>query len=275
MAYDSVIDYFPEGNYGQSEVGKMPVANISLKKAPGSGKDELLDYVLPRQTNRKVYHGTEAVSDAELSSLKKSYDDDSVTMISMNDGAEMRPFLDIFYKAMEVECRTHRTYEESRIWFRFNEKQRAEMRDGLSAPQTGVEGLRKRFMEWYLRNGDPSRWHSERSINTYLSSFKKGIESSPGLVFLKTPTNSQLDWIRSGRAYARVGLMATKLNLYLHPYSQVLQEFPEMNQLRTDFNQLIGIRGEEKVQMAVRIGRANLPYYAYRRNVESFPSVVQ
>jgi hypothetical protein len=271
IGYESKIDYFPEGFYGQDEVGKKPVAKVSLNKATGSGRDELYDYVLPRQTNRKIHQGSEMVTDPELESLKKSYDDKSVELTSMNDRTEMRPFLDIFFKAMKIECRTHRTYEESRIWFRFNERQRAEKRDGLSAPQTGVEGFRKRFMEWYLDNGNPARWHSERSINAYLSAFKKGIESSQGLVFLKTATNTQLDWIKSGRAFARVGLAASRMGLYLHPYSQVLQEFPEMKQLQTEFNQQIGVRGEEKIQMAVRIGRAAPSYYPYRRNIDSFP----
>ena len=271
MAFDSTIEYFPEGFYGQEGVGKKPVAKVSLSRAATPVRDEQFDYVFQRQTNRKNYRGpTVMVSDTEFASLQKSYNDDSVRLIWMNEAKEMRPFLDIFYKAMEIECRTRRVYEESRIWFRFNEKQRAEKRDGLSAPQMGAEGLTKRFQEWYLNNGNPSRWHSNRSINAYLGSVKKGIESSQGLLFLKTATNNQLDWIRSGRAYARIGLAATKLGLYLHPNSQVLQEYSEMTELQTEFNRLVGIEGEEKIQMAARVGRADRPYYAYRRNIDSF-----
>ena len=271
IGYTAMLDYFPEGLYEKDEIGKRPVARISLSKSSSDRRDELYDYISPRQTNRKSYDGQKLmVSDAEFESLRKSYDDDSVTLIKMNDPKELRPFLDIFYRAMEIECRTRRTYEETRFWFRFNEEQRATKRDGLSVPQTGVDGLRRRFLEWYLNNGNPSRWHSKRSINSYLSSFKKGIESSQGLVLLKTATNGQLEWIKSGRAYARVGLAATKLGLYLHPYSQVLQEFPEMAELQTEFNRLAGIIGDEKIQMAVRIGRTQRPYYSYRRNIDSF-----
>ena len=272
--YESTIDYFPEGFYGQDGIGKKPVARVSLSKPAYARKDEFYDYIFRRQTNRKNYAGPKMMaSNAEFESLQKSYSDDSVKLVCMNDLMEMRPLLDIFYKAMEIECRSRERYEETRLWFRFNEKQRAEKRDGLSVPQIGVEGLRKRFLEWYLNNGNPSRWHSTRSINSYLSSVKTGIESSQGLVLLKTQTNNQLDWIRSGRAYARVGLAAVKLGLYLHPYSQVLQEYPEMKELQREFNGLVGIKGEEKIQMAVRIGRASPPYYAFRRTLDSFPKL--
>jgi hypothetical protein len=272
IGYGSALDYFPEGFYGLDEIGKKPVAGVSLSREANARKDELYDYIFSRQTNRKNYAGPGMMaSDTEFEQLRRSYTDDSVKLVCMNDLAEMRPLLGIFYKAMEIECKSRIRYEETRLWFRFNERQRAEKRDGLSVPQLGVDGLRKRFLEWYLNNGNPSRWHSARSINSYLATVKSGIESSQGLVLLKTETNNQMDWIRSGRAYARVGLTASKLGFYLHPYSQVLQEYPEIGELQTEFNRLVGIKGEEKIQMAVRIGRASRPYYAYRRTMDSFP----
>ena len=49
----------------------------------------------------------------------------------------MEPLLAIFDRAMTIECQTRHLYEESRIWFRFNERERAEKRDGLSLPAVG------------------------------------------------------------------------------------------------------------------------------------------
>ena len=274
FGYETTVDSFPEGFYPQDEIGKKPVAKVSLNKS-SIGPDDLYDYIFQRQTNRKNYGGPATmVSDAEFDTLKNSYADNSVELICINDSKSMRPFLDIFYKAMEVECRTHERYEESRLWFRFNEKQRAQKRDGLSVPQMGVDGLRRRFLEWYLANGNPSRWHSKTSIDRYLQTVKKGIDSSQGLLFLKTTTNNQLDWIKSGRAYVRAGLAAAKLGLHFHPYSQVLQEYPEMNDVHLEFNGLIGISREQKIQMAVRVGSADPAYYPYRRTFDNFSDQV-
>lgn len=270
MGYETGVEYLPEGSYSFEEIGRKPVAKIALDKREGLQKDEFYDYIFERQTNRRNYEGP-PLSDAELSSLRKasSYDG-SVEFLSATDPKEMRPLFDIFYKAMEIECITRRLYEESRIWFRFSEKERAEKRDGLSVPQMGIGGLKRAFMEWYLNKGNPSRWFSKTSINRYLSAVKQGIYSSQGIVFLKTRTNNQLDWIKTGRVYARMCLAATKHGLYTHPQSQVLQEYPEMRELQEEFNRLLGVKGDEKVQMAARIGRAERAYYPYRRNLPNF-----
>ena len=42
-----------------------------------------------------------------------------------------------------------------------------------------------------------------------------------------------------------------------------------MTELQGQFNQLMGVAGEEKIQMAVRIGKGPTPYHTYRRHEES------
>jgi len=43
-----------------------------------------------------------------------------------------------------------------------------------------------------------------------------------------------------------------------------------MKELQEGFNKLAEIRGEEKIQMAVRVGKANPDYYPYRRSLNGF-----
>ncbi len=76
------------------------------------------------------------------------------------------------------------------------------------------------------------RWHSKASINAYLKRFRAGLASAEGLLLLKTATSTQEDWIEARRAYARASLAAARLGLQMHPYSQVLGEYPEMTDLR-------------------------------------------
>jgi hypothetical protein len=54
------------------------------------------------------------------------------------------------------------------------------------------------------------------------------------------------------------------------PNSQVLQEYPEMTMLQAEFNELLAVRAPEKVQMAVRVGRAERAYVALRRDPQDF-----
>jgi hypothetical protein len=270
MGYGTTVEDFPEGPYSVGEVGRKPVARIGLTKQPHTGQGNLADYIYARQTNRRPFEDT-PVSDAEFAELARSVADERVQLVGINDRERMEPLLAIFEKAMVIECEARHLFEETRIWFRFGEKERAQKRDGLSLPQTGITGwLRVPLLEWYLKRGDPKRWHSKRSVGAYLKVFRRGLASARGLLLLKTATNTQLDWVRAGRAYARIGVAAAKLGLFMHPYSQVLQEYPEMDHLQREFNRLLDVIGEEKVQMAVRLGRGPAPYYAYRRNLDSF-----
>jgi hypothetical protein len=192
-----------------------------------------------------------------------------VQVIGINDRAQMEPLLAIFDRAMAIECQTRHLWEETRVWSRFSERERAEKRDGLSLPQAGVVGRLLPLQEWYLKHGDIRRWNSKLSINAVLKMFRAGLASAEGLLLLKTATNTQQDWIKAGRAYARASLAAARLGLQMHPYSQVLQEYPEMTELQRQFNDLMGLAGEEKIQMADRLGKGPTPYYSYRRNEES------
>ena len=267
--YETEVEYLPRGAHGLEEVGRKPVARITLRPSASRHRDDLVDVIGQRQTNRKPYTGP-LLSDEEAQEIRGQVPSDDVEVLILNQPEEMRPLLDIFYRAMEIEARTPHLYEETRIWFRFNESQRRAHRDGLSIAQLGTDGLKRRLVEWALRNGNPRQWFSPRSIGSFLKTYRQGIDSARGLVLLKTKTNQQLDWLEVGRGFARVTLALTQLGLTQHPYSQVLQEFPEMADLQAEFNQLLGVREPEKIQMAVRVGRAERAYVALRRDPDDF-----
>jgi hypothetical protein len=269
MGFETAVESFPEGTYGLSEVGMKPVAHITLTPAAETQPDELSDYLYARQTNRRPSHGGAPVSDQQFADIAKCVREGDVQVIGINDRAQMEPLLAIFDRAQTIECQTRHLWEESRVWSRFSERERAEKRDGMSLPQVGIVGPTLPLREWYLKHGDIRRWNSKTSINAFLKGIRAGLASAEGLLLLKTATNTQQDWIKAGRAYVRASLAAARLGLQMHPFSQVLQEFPEMTELQRQFNDLMGVAGEEKIQMAVRLGKGPTPYYSYRRNEES------
>lgn len=270
MGYETQVDTFPEGTYSFEEIGQKPVAKITLLPNARVQQDVLFDAIHTRQTNRKTYSGS-LVTDAEIAQILKWIGPSEADIVFINKPEEMRPLTDMFYSAMEIECKTRHLYEETRIWMRYSEKERAEKRDGLSVPQTGVDGFMKYLTEFFLDNGNPKRWHASFGMNGYLDGFKKGLDTAKGIVYLKTQTNEQLDWIKTGRTYARFHLAITKLDFYTHVYSQVLQEFPEMTDLYNKFHAHLGIQAPARVQMAVRIGRATeRAYTAPRRKTDDF-----
>lgn len=257
------VESLPLGAHGLEGIGVKPVARFALLPNRSAGADELAEFMPVRQTNRKPYGGPLVSSDEEAT-IRSQVDPSDSELLVLRQPEEMRPLLDIFYRAWEIEATTPHLYEETRVWFRFNERERQTKRDGLSIPQLGIDGLRRRLLEWTLRNGDPKRWFSPLSIRSTLGTTRKAIDSARAVVLLKTKTNEQLDWLRAGRGFARLALALTGLGLTAHPFSQVLQEYPEMAELQAEFNEHLGVQEPEKIQMAVRVGRAERAYPAPR-----------
>src|SRR5262245_5346585 len=142
--YETDVEYLPEGPYGLDEVGHKPVARITLRPAwsttPGGepGSAGLADAIGRRQTNRRAYGGpflTEGEAEEIRAGLAPTTAGTTVEVVTLTGPGEMRPLLDIFQRAMEIEMTTRHLYEETRIWFRFDERQRQTRRDGLSLPQ--------------------------------------------------------------------------------------------------------------------------------------------
>ena len=142
----------------------------------------------------------------------------------------------------------------------------------------GYEGFIKKLAESSLKNGNEKAWHSNQSNNSAIKHFKQGIDSAKGLIFLITEKNEFIDWIKAGRDYVKFSLASTKLNLYLHPCNQIIQEYKEMDTLSNEINKVMKISDPQKIQMIARIGRAEPAYYSYsgmRKELYASPAPIK
>ena len=124
--------------------------------------------------------------------------------------------------------------------------------------------------EKQLRNLEEETWHNKKANEIFLKKHKAKVLSTKGIVVFQTSENNFLDWIKAGQDYMRFSLACTQKGYFLHPLSQVLQEFEEMNTLRQQFENLMQVQAPAKIQMAVRIGQSKKPFKSYRRLVENF-----
>lgn len=267
FSYETEIKWFPEGVYGNKDTGKKPAAHIKLKQRSGLKVHELFEFTYQRQSNRRPYEGS-FLTNEELSELKKIAVPTHGNLFFINEEKEVKSYLPLFLKAFEVESKTFRTNEETRLLFRFSEKERAESGYGISIPQMGYSGLAKFFAEKSLAKGDKEKWHSNKSVSLSLKGFEKSLQTSKGLVFFKTNTNTPEDWVKTGQDYLRFNLALSKLGFQTHPYNQIIQEYEEMKALRDKFNKKIGCNEAAKIQMIGRLGRAKPAYYSYRLGVK-------
>jgi hypothetical protein len=210
------------------------------------------------------------ISQEEFGQMKSLIGPHHSELVFIAGKEQMQPYLNIFSKAMEIETRTKATNEETRQMFRFNEKERAEKKDGISIPQMGYSGMIEKIAEKSLNNGDSLTWHSEKNLKATMKGINKGIYSSKGIIIFKTNTNTKLDWVLSGRDYARFNIAIAKMGIVTHPYNQVIQEYPEMEPLQKEYKALAAIKPLEKTQMIVRVGRAKSTYKSWRKKPEDY-----
>lgn len=269
--YETKVDYFPLGDYSiqANELATKPVAKITLVKNDKIEKDVLYDYIYQRGTNRKQYKGA-MITNEEFEQMKQLMGSSESKLMFISGKNEMATYLDIFSEAMEIETKTNATNEETRKMFRFSEQERAEKKDGISIPQMGYSGMIEGIAEKSLNDGDSATWHSEKNFKNTMKGIDKGIYSSKGIIIFTTNTNTKLDWVKSGRDYARYNIAIAKMGIVTHPYNQVIQEYPEMMELQKKYKELAGIRGTEKTQMIVRVGRAAPSYKSWRKEVEDY-----
>ncbi|TGK20783.1 hypothetical protein EHO61_02630 [Leptospira fluminis] len=266
LGYKAEIEMFPKGKYETKDIGKKPVAKIRLLPDAGISADPLAEFIPLRATVRGEYHGS-VLNETEFSTLLKDAKPNfsRAVMMGISDFPKVKKAV---YSAMEVETNTYQTYEESRIWFRYNDEEINRERDGLSLRGSGVSGLKYFFVRNFFLSPGKESWHSEGNRSAGLGMFADQVESSKGFVYLVTKQNRFLDWVLAGRDYARLQLAATKNGYVVHPLSQILQEYHQMDSLRKEFETIAGLKPGEKVQMLVRIGKSDYKFFSPRRELE-------
>jgi hypothetical protein len=264
LGYTAIAEHLPEGDYSFSEIGKKPVAKLSLQKS-GVSNDVLFNQIFTRQTTRLNYHGN-ILTDDQFTKILALTKPEYASVKLINDPKKLIPALEVLYKGMEVECYDWNAFDESRKWFRVKDDIAAK-KDGLNLRVSGMQSGFNLWLTETLLSGYPKKlWHTESSIDGVLKGHYDKVMSSKGLIIFKTNTNNLIDWIKCGQDYARFQLAAYDQGFCMHPLSQVLQEYPSMKKLYDEFNQMMDVTEPAKIQMAVRIGRSNPHEYAYRRN---------
>lgn len=108
------------------------------------------------------------------------------------------------------------------------------------------------------------------AVRTQINEFNEKIDSTNNFLYLLSKENDRLSQIKIGMAYARVQLVATKMDLSLHPLSQALQEYEEQKESYSAIHSIIA-KDNQTIQMWCRIGipKENVNK-SPRRDIKSF-----
>jgi hypothetical protein len=242
--YNSNIDIFPQGA-DEHLLDARPVAHIRLNKAT-SQPEPLFAQLTERRTDRGSYSSRPPSQDQLDAILKSS---GSLATGSL-DTARLQEIIQICEAAARVEFLTPYTNEESVSLMRIGRKQIKENPDGITLEGPVIELLNLTGSI----SPDALRDQTSASFKQGLKMYIDAVQTSAGFVWITTPDNSREQQIAAGRAYIRANLQATAQGLSMHPLSQALQEYPEMEKHLRDIHQVLGINPPHRLQMLARIG---------------------
>jgi hypothetical protein len=168
----------------------------------------------------------------------------------VNDSATMQKMVAITRESYEIELTTANTHLESMRLLRIGPDEISKHRDGIS-----VNGLMPRILTAagmfdrmaLIKKGDSNYGRMMERWQPF--------ETGSGYLWLASNGNTRKQQVAAGRAYVRTHLTATSLGIDIHPLSQALQEFKEVQKPYVDMHKLLGFDpASTTLQMLARVG---------------------
>ncbi len=255
IGYKAAITLFPDGEYDEQNLAasmkNKPVAKITLTKAEPQ-RSLLYEQMFLPDTNRCAYQ-KQALTSEEVKQLLAINDDRDLEIKLFQDEGNIKKLGRYVMEGAKIEAGIHRINEESGKVFRTNEGEKNKYRYGFSVDGQGMTGIKKHLIQGLLTLF-PSMNNEKNAADLYVKSVQTAVDNTPAYGLIITKGNSRVEQVKSGMLYSRLVLQAHALGLAMHPPSQVLQEYSEMeaqyNQIHHDY-----APSHAAIQMLFRIGK--------------------
>ncbi|MBC7769790.1 MAG: nitroreductase family protein [Phycisphaerales bacterium] len=245
------ITLWPEGE-PDARLDDRPVAHIKLIGEEVEA-DPLFEHITRRRTNRDPYEAR-AVDGAMLTEVGEAAlrpnPANTLAVYSVQGDTLRDDLRRLAWDAFEAEIKTPAAYQESVDLMRIGARQIAEHRDGLV-----MDGPMIEFAHAVgLLNHSVLADIEHPLVKQGYEAFRPLALEAPAFMWINSTNNSRTTQVEAGRAYARLNLAATRAGLAMHPWSQALQEYPEMAAMHARAEELMSAPSEARVQMFVRVG---------------------
>jgi hypothetical protein len=244
MRLDTTL--FPDGE-PQPRLDDRPVALVKFVADANVMRDPLFSIIVKRRSNKEAYDLSRKVPAALAYNVAGEADRAIV------DAPAVATIRDRVIEAMLTEQTTRRTYMESVRLMRIGHTEIDANPDGIDLGGPLMEGLKIAGQLDRPQLSDPKSATFKAGLDSLTASYG----SIPAVIWIKTPNNTRADQIEAGRRYVRANLRATQFGVDMHPMSQSLQEYAEVSKSYLAIHELLGGRGEERIQMLARIGFGN------------------
>ncbi len=253
----------PDG-FNDADLGAKPFARLRFSPAAKTDADGLAAVVLQRRSAKVIYETGRALEAGHEAGLRAAHRDADVALTITSDAGKVAALRAIALEAFRIEVDTDRTYRETVDLLRIGADEIARHRDGLELHGPFYWWL-KQFgllsVEEQMRRGSTAR-------DTARAFLDADAASTSTFGWIATTGNAREAQLRAGRAYVRLNLACTRQGVAMAPWSQVLQEYPEMAAAQGAFLKAVGAAPGETVQMFLRLGYAAAPGPTPRRALD-------
>ena len=252
--YQANVMLFPNGS------GDDLVASIELESAEPS-PNPLYDMIPKRRTNRSRY-SDKPIPDDDLVALSELAEADPGLRLQLyTEENERKPVGDLIVRACEIQAYDAAQHAETASWFRKNDKEILEHRDGITIDAGGNPSLMRILAKIFI---------SDKMINgpsfgkEFIKSTKMQVESATVFAIISGDDKSPRTCLLGGRLYQRIHLWATSKRIAVHPMNYPLENRPE---LREEVAELFGANDRQAL-IPFRLGYGPDVPHSPRRAVE-------
>lgn len=245
--YRADVDLFPEGE-PQPLLDGRPIARVTLVKDKSVVTSPLFAEVFNRRSNKEPFDTSRLVVPADLAAITSVVGTGAIAG-TVSDADMIERLRDLSWRAHLIEVETPRTYMESVDVMRFGKAEINAKPDGIDMGGPFLEALNVAGILTRDTLADMSSQAYKQGIDMY----REILCSAMGYVYVGAAENTRRDQIGAGRDWVRMNLKATQLGLAIHPLSQALQEYTEMEALLIELHETLGQQGS-RVQMFARVG---------------------
>lgn len=245
--YAAELVLFPDGE-PHPRLDARPIARLTLVASDALQRDPLFQSVLDRRSNKQPYDTGRPVDPPTMERVVSDVSG-SVRVGRSVDAGLIDAIRDVTWRALQVEFETPRTYMESIRLMRIGKAEIEQNPDGIDLGGPLYDALNITGVLTREKMADPN-FAAQRALDR----FRPVIFSAMGYVWLCTAQNRRVDQLEAGQSYVRINLRATGRGIGMHPVSQALQEYPEMDALRAQIGRVLSVPEGSTLQMLARVG---------------------
>lgn len=269
FGYRTDIDLFPGGWPGSTLDFEKPLATMELEKDDAVERDALFAQILERETNRRVYRDR-SVSWEQITELSMANESNFVATGFITERSTCEIFAGYIVRAMEIDVSGEDRVTETLRYFRFSGEEGEECRDGYGIAQCGITGISRKLADKSLISRERAESPCSLFGREAVKLTRRQAVSAATFGWISTKGNTHTDQVKAGRTYERVCLKAAEMGLAVQPFSQVLCEYPDMEETRGELRDYMGISPTHTLQMIFRAGYADRATHTKRRPVADF-----